>query len=62
MACGAAMDSLLRAQARSRSSGLHRQAKARRGATGVVVLQAATAVAAAPSGQAEKTDHIKSRF
>jgi hypothetical protein len=60
MACGAAMDSLLRAQAGSRSDSLHRQAKAQRGAAGAVVLQAATAEATAPSGQAEAAGYIKS--
>jgi hypothetical protein len=56
MACGVAMDSLLRAQARS--SGLQRQAKAWRGAARAVVLQAATAEAA-PNGQAEVAGHVK---
>jgi hypothetical protein len=62
MACGAAMDSLLRAQAGSRSSILRRQAKARRGAAGAVMLQDATAEAAAPSRQVEMAGHVKSRL
>jgi hypothetical protein len=58
MACGVAMDYLLRAQARS--GGLHRQAKAWKGAAGVVALQAAMAKAAVPSGQAKMASHAKS--
>jgi hypothetical protein len=60
MACGAAMDSLLRAQAESRSSGRYRQAKAQRDAARAVMLQAATAEATAPSGQEEMASHVKS--
>jgi hypothetical protein len=56
MVCGAAMDPLLRAQARS--GGLHRQAKVWRGAARAVMLRAAV-VEAAPSGQAEVAGHIK---
>jgi hypothetical protein len=58
MASGAAMDSLLRAQAGS--SGRHRRAKAKVGVDRAVVLRAATPEAAAPSRLAETADHDKS--
>jgi hypothetical protein len=60
MASGAAMDPLLRAQARSRSSGRHRQAKAQVGAARAVMLQAAMPEAVAPHRQAEMAGHVRS--
>jgi hypothetical protein len=62
MACGAATDSLLRVQAGSRSSCRHHQAKAQKIAAKVVVLQAATAGATAPSGQAAMASNTKYRL
>jgi hypothetical protein len=62
MACGAAADSLLWVQAKSRSSGRHRQAKAQRGEARAVVLQTATAEAAAPSGHAAMASNANSRL
>jgi hypothetical protein len=62
MACGAATDSLLRVQAGSRSSGRHHQAKAQKGVARAAVLQAATAEAATPSGQAEIASNAKSQL
>jgi hypothetical protein len=62
MACGAAMDSLPRVQAGSRSSGRHRQTKAQRGVARAVVFQDATAEDAVPSGQAKMAGHTKSRL
>jgi hypothetical protein len=59
MASGAAMDSLLRALAKS--SGRRRQAKAMGGADRAVVLEAATLEAAAPIRLAELASHAKSR-
>jgi hypothetical protein len=59
MANGAAMDSLLRALARS--SGRRLQTKPMGGAGWAVVLQAATPKAVAPSRLAELAGHAKSR-
>jgi hypothetical protein len=60
MACGVAMDSLLRDQAESKSSGRHRQAKAKRDVARAAAPQAATAEATAPSGQAVMAGNTKS--
>jgi hypothetical protein len=62
MTCGAAMDFLLRVQARSRSGGRHHRAKARRSEARAAVFQAATTEAAAPSGLAAMTGIIKPRL
>jgi hypothetical protein len=62
MACGVATDSLPRVQTRSISNDRHRQAKAQRSAATTIVPQAATAEAAAPSGQAAMASIIKSRL
>jgi hypothetical protein len=59
---GAAADSLLRVQAGFRSSGCHRQAKARKGAARAAVLPAATAEAVVPSSQAAMASNAKSRL
>jgi hypothetical protein len=61
MTSGAAMNSLLWAQAGPRSSGRHRQAKVQVGTTRAVMLQPATPEAAAPSRQAETASHVRSR-
>jgi hypothetical protein len=62
MACGMATDYLLWVQARSRSNGRHREAKAGRSAATVAVPQAATVEAAAPSGPAEMVSIVKSQL
>jgi hypothetical protein len=62
MAYGAAMNSLLRDKARSRSNSRHRQAKAQRDAARAAAPQAAMTEPAAPSGQAVMAGNTKSQI